>query len=186
MRYRDFMLGFLAAAVWSVLLGSVGVEAQGTTQCGVFAQTTTATKTSSGDLPTLVTQTGHTREAHVTSIAVTPDDAYGAQDGTAILWDLRSGLQIRRLRGHFAFVLAVAISADGRFALTGSADGTARLWQLDSGEELMSVKAAGREFFKVAFADADQNIVAATDAGTVCRAGLMVVFLTNFGTCPKT
>lgn len=38
--------------------------------------------------------------------------------------------------GHTAFVTSVALSPDGKLALTGSADATARLWNVKTGQEL--------------------------------------------------
>jgi len=46
------------------------------------------------------------------------------------LWDLKSGEELRRFKGHQKFVLAVIFSPDGRYALSGSADQTLRLWRL--------------------------------------------------------
>jgi WD40 repeat protein len=46
------------------------------------------------------------------------------------LWDLKSGEELRRFKGHQKFVLAVTFSPDGRYALSGSSDQTLRLWRL--------------------------------------------------------
>jgi WD40 repeat protein len=46
------------------------------------------------------------------------------------LWDLKSGEELRRFKGHEKVVLAVTFSSDGRYALSGSADQTLRLWRL--------------------------------------------------------
>ena len=46
------------------------------------------------------------------------------------LWNLNNGEELRRFKGHQKFVLAVAFSPDGRYALSGSADQTLRLWRL--------------------------------------------------------
>src|SRR5687767_11399075 len=39
-------------------------------------------------------------------------------------------------QGHTGGIRDLALSADGKYALTGSQDGTARLWELASGKEL--------------------------------------------------
>ena len=47
---------------------------------------------------------------------------------------LRSAWHMRRLEGHTNSVHSVAVTADGRRALSGSSDQTLRLWDLSSGE----------------------------------------------------
>jgi WD40 repeat protein len=51
-------------------------------------------------------------------------------DNTLYLWDVRNGEQLHAFQGHTASVMSVAVSRDGRYALTGSRDGTLRLWRL--------------------------------------------------------
>lgn len=46
------------------------------------------------------------------------------------LWDLASGKEIKQFRGHTAPVLALALSGDGRFLVSGSADNTMRIWHM--------------------------------------------------------
>lgn len=47
------------------------------------------------------------------------------------LWDLASGSQRRRLKGHDDAIFSVAIAADGRRVAAGSADKTVRIWTVD-------------------------------------------------------
>jgi WD40 repeat protein len=54
-------------------------------------------------------------------------------DGTAILWDLRSGDPITNhhvLRGHSAQVTCLTFGPDGRWLITGSQDNSIRRWNL--------------------------------------------------------
>lgn len=67
----------------------------------------------------------------------------GSEDGTVKVWDVNSGLELLNLTGHatsegarskFGFgkrVDAVAITSDGRLAISGSWDGTIKVWDLD-------------------------------------------------------
>jgi serine/threonine protein kinase len=51
-------------------------------------------------------------------------------DTTLRLWDAAEGAELRCLKGHTASVTSVALSPDGRHALSGSLDQTVRLWEL--------------------------------------------------------
>ena len=52
-------------------------------------------------------------------------------DGTARLWDVATGTEVRRFTGHTNMVRDVAFSPDGKYILTASHDTTARLWFTD-------------------------------------------------------
>jgi WD40 repeat protein/serine/threonine protein kinase len=55
------------------------------------------------------------------------------------------GPLIRTFEGHTSWVHAVALTADGRFAISGSWDGTLRMWNLQSGESVRTLEGhAGR------------------------------------------
>lgn len=56
-------------------------------------------------------------------------------DGTARLWDAKSGNQTAVLR-HNASVRGSRFSSDGCKVLTWSSDGTARIWDVTSGEQI--------------------------------------------------
>jgi WD40 repeat protein len=58
----------------------------------------------------------------------------GSYDGTARLWDLRTGRQLRVLAGHSEHVVCVAWSPDGARVATGSWDETARIWNPTTGD----------------------------------------------------
>ncbi len=47
---------------------------------------------------------------------------------------------LRTLAGHLAAVEAVAITPDGRYAVSGSIDHTLRIWELASGREVRKLK----------------------------------------------
>jgi WD40 repeat protein len=58
----------------------------------------------------------------------------GSYDGTARLWDLRTGKVLRVLTGHSEHVVCVAWRPDSAQVATGSWDGTARIWDPASGD----------------------------------------------------
>ncbi len=85
-----------------------------------------------------VEQLGHF--AGVTPVAFSPDGRFmltGSVDETAIVWDVRTGEQIRTFQGHDDTVTSVVFSPDGRRVLTGSEDGSARVWDVGTGKELL-------------------------------------------------
>jgi WD40 repeat protein/serine/threonine protein kinase/Tfp pilus assembly protein PilF len=87
--------------------------------------------------------------AWANTVAQSGDDRWaftGGKDGAVALWDLQQGKMIREFRGHRGWVRAVALSADGTLALSGSGtapigsrtltednDSIAILWDVASG-----------------------------------------------------
>ena len=73
----------------------------------------------------------------VRGLAFAPDGASLASvghDGTVSLWEVPSGRELFRFRGHQGDVLSVAFSRDGKFIASGGSDGTARLWAVTGGK----------------------------------------------------
>ena len=73
------------------------------------------------------------------------------------LWDLASGKELRTFTGHVHGVSSVAISPDGRTALSGSVDRTLKLWDLSTGKELRTFTGHSLPVFSVAFAPDGQT-----------------------------
>jgi WD40 repeat protein len=62
----------------------------------------------------------------------------GAWDGKVLVWDLDSGTAAQSFGDHVGWAWAVAISGDGREALTaGKTDRTVRLWTADGKKKLL-------------------------------------------------
>jgi WD40 repeat protein len=59
-----------------------------------------------------------------------------SQDNRVFTWDVATGRPRRRLLGHAKPATSVAVSPDGRLALSGSPDKTVFVWDLESGQEL--------------------------------------------------
>jgi WD40 repeat protein len=49
------------------------------------------------------------------------------------VWDLRTGAALWALPGHQGTVWGLAVTPDGRYALSASEDRTVRLWDLEHG-----------------------------------------------------
>jgi len=62
----------------------------------------------------------------------------GGSNGALTLYD-RNGNNPRSFIGHTSDVWSVAVSADGRFLVSGSADHTVRLWNVETQELLMTL-----------------------------------------------
>jgi WD40 repeat protein len=78
---------------------------------------------------------GHTDR--VNGLFFSPDGttlASTSDDGTAILWDARTGERRAVLRGHGVKVFDAAFRPDGARLLTNGADGTVRQWDARTGE----------------------------------------------------
>jgi hypothetical protein len=61
----------------------------------------------------------------------------GARDKDVHVWDVATGKELRRLKGHGDQVYQVALGADDRYLVSASYDKTVRVWDVASGKELM-------------------------------------------------
>ncbi|MDQ5845901.1 MAG: caspase family protein [Acidobacteriota bacterium] len=85
-------------------------------------------------------------------VVFSPDSrtlATGSQDRTVKLWDVATGT-VRLLKGHTAYVNALAFSPDGK-TLVSVGDKTVRLWDVGSGTELRTIKTNSFMLYSVAF-----------------------------------
>jgi WD40 repeat protein len=98
----------------------------------------------------------------------------GSLDGTAAVWDARSGRRIATMRGHGDQVWGAAFNPDGTRVVTASADRTARVWDSRSGRQLAVLRGAAGLVVSPSFSPDGGRILAASsdhiariwDAGT--------------------
>jgi len=86
--------------------------------------------------PELIRSLGHS--GFVKTVEYSPDGKFvltGSSAGTALLWDLDTGLELRRFEIPGLYLHAAAFSPDGRTALTAT-DNTVALWDVVTGAEL--------------------------------------------------
>jgi WD40 repeat protein len=93
--------------------------------------------------PELIVQTGHANS--VAAVAFSADDRYvvsGGGDGPVVVWDVRTGRQVRSLlnKGSLANQNAISLSANGR--LLSSTKGV-RLWDVNTGQAIKIPEAEG-------------------------------------------
>jgi WD40 repeat protein len=81
-------------------------------------------------------------------------------DTTLKVWDLDTGEDLRTLAGHEAAVEAVAITSDGRRAVSGSTDNTLRVWDLETAEPIAMASLPA----EVASLALDESIVCVGDS----------------------
>jgi len=110
---------------------------------------------------------GH--HGRVNALAFSPDSAHllsGSDDGTAIVWNARSGALERILRGHDGIVRGIAYSDDGRRIATTGSDGTVRVWPADGGDAVI-LMGHERAVNTVSFDGRGDRLVSAGRDGTI-------------------
>ena len=86
---------------------------------------------------------------------------------TVRLWALESGRELRRFEGHADLIWSVALSPNGRRALSGSEDHTVRLWEVGSGRELFRLRGHTGWAWSVAFSPDGRRALSGSDDKTL-------------------
>jgi WD40 repeat protein len=93
----------------------------------------------------------------------------GADDGTVSLIDSVTGKELRHFDGHSQPVSAVALSQDGKFALSGSLDKTSRLWDVETGQQILVMEEHNDSVYDVAFGPNDETAFTGAMDGQVIK-----------------
>jgi WD40 repeat protein len=88
-------------------------------------------------------------------------------DGSLRLWDFTTGKEVRRYKTADPPV-TVAVSADGRYFVTGGQRGAVTIYEGDSGRKAHSFKGPNGTVRSVAFAPDGSAVAAGGDGGFVC------------------
>jgi hypothetical protein len=91
----------------------------------------------------------------------------GGLECSVRLWDLESGKELARCRGHRAAVRSVSFAPDGRRAVSSGQDFTVRLWDLETGRQLDVFRADRDMIHSVAFSMDGKTVLSASRDGTV-------------------
>jgi WD40 repeat protein len=100
----------------------------------------------------------------------------GGADGIVAMWDLATGRRLKTLEGHRGEVCGLAVSPDGRLAVSASGqmtpdegpergDSTLAVWDLDSGRRVRSIEGTSG-FLWVAFLPDGKTVVAGSSDRT--------------------
>ena len=65
----------------------------------------------------------------------------GSDDKTIKLWNVKTGQEIRTLKGHDGYVYSVNFSPDGKTLVSGSWDSTIKLWKVETDSNLLNLDA---------------------------------------------
>lgn len=84
-----------------------------------------------------------------------------------MLWDSQSGSALHTFEGHAAPVQAVAISHDGRYAVSASLDGIIRVWDLNLRQEMTIFEGHDGAVTAVAMSPDGKSIVSGSTDNTV-------------------
>ncbi len=110
-----------------------------------------------------MTLSGH--KDWVSSAAFSPDGTRivtASYDGSARVWDTKTGALIAELLGHGDRVLGAAFSPDGSRIVTASADRTARVWDAQTGAALTSFSGHTNQVVTASFSPDGSRVVTAS------------------------
>jgi len=109
-------------------------------------------------------------------VVATRDDRHvlaGCADGTVAVLDAATGQVLRRFKKHKEQILSVAVSPDGKRAVSSSGTDqkemkhSIRVWEVDTAKELFELKGHTDETWSIAFSEDGTRIATASDDGTV-------------------
>jgi WD40 repeat protein len=110
---------------------------------------------------------GH--DLDVRSASFSRDGAHvltASQDGSARIWDARTGKSLAVLTGHDLGLYSAAYNAAGDRIVTASRDKTARVWDLATGKELAKMSGHQGVVYSAAFSRDGKRVVTSSPDGT--------------------
>jgi WD40 repeat protein len=84
------------------------------------------------------------------------------------LWDVNSGQELHRFRGHEGRLSCVAFAPDGRRVISAACDETLRIWDVETGQQILCLHGHQREAYSVAYSPDGQR-VSSVDWGRTVR-----------------
>ena len=93
--------------------------------------------------------------------------AAASRDGTVKLWNIKTGEEIRTLRGHQSGIPDVSISPDGETLASASEDGTVKLWNMETGQEIRTLRGHQSRVMSVRISLDGKTVASGSHDGTV-------------------
>lgn len=109
------------------------------------------------------------------ALAVTPDGRYALSPDAASwktqndfhLWDLTTGEKRRSFVGHSERVLALEVTLDARFALSGASDHSLRIWDVSTGQVVSKLETRDERLNALALSTDGRFLLSGGDSGLV-------------------
>jgi WD40 repeat protein len=123
-----------------------------TTASGIKSAVSRVRVVSTSLAPELVIQRGHS--GTINDVRFSPDGsliASGGQDRAIVLWNSRTGQQVRRLVGHSQAVMSISFSPDGALLASSGSDNEVILWRVANGQRLRTLVGHSKSVISVAF-----------------------------------
>ena len=101
---------------------------------------------------------------------ITPDNEKRfslSNKGTIKIWDIESGKELRRLKGHNDFVNCIAVTPDSKKLISGFNDGTIKIWDIESGKELRRLKGHNYRVTSLTVTPDGKKLISGFNDGTI-------------------
>ncbi len=89
-----------------------------------------------------------------------------SDDGTMIIWDVKSGMRIRSFEGHTEFVSSAYYSYDGKFIVSTSRN-IVKVWDVESGQVVRTIEGSAAGFHSSLFSPNGKRLVSASYDHTI-------------------
>ncbi|MCQ3929907.1 MAG: hypothetical protein DPW16_05575 [Chloroflexi bacterium] len=106
----------------------------------------------------------------VRDITISTDNQWmlsAADDHTLILWDLATGVEIRRFEGHTGRVLTAAFNTDSRLLVSGSDNGEIILWDVATGQSVRQLAGHVGAIYSLVWQNTTSHVISSGEDGRI-------------------